>query len=93
MFWHVNCYQIGCLRKDHHGGRFLISFSGKYLAYDYCPELSHSQSERGTKRNFDHQLCRIHVPHTDKNNFGPVFIEVGTFLYLVYFICIILFPS
>ncbi|XP_015888326.2 squamosa promoter-binding-like protein 7 isoform X1 [Ziziphus jujuba] len=56
--------------------RFLISFSGKYLAYDYYHESSHFQSGEGTECSFDHQLYRIHVPHTEANNFGPVFIEV-----------------
>ncbi|XP_024027509.1 squamosa promoter-binding-like protein 7 [Morus notabilis] len=52
--------------------RFLLSFSGKYLAYDYSSASSRFQ----TASNLDHQLYRIQVPHTEADCFGPVFIEV-----------------
>lgn len=69
--------KIRCLIKDHYGVRFLVSFSGKYLAYNYNPESSHSQIEGdSTAGNLDHQLYKIHVPHTEANSFGPAFIEV-----------------
>ncbi|KAL5541765.1 hypothetical protein UlMin_009475 [Ulmus minor] len=56
--------------------RFLLSFSGKYLECDYRPASSKFQNEEASACNFDHQLCKIHVPHTEANFFGPVFIEV-----------------
>ncbi|KAL6185912.1 hypothetical protein ACLB2K_042034 [Fragaria x ananassa] len=57
--------------------RFLVSFSGKYLADNYDPESSHSQIERdSTAGNLDHQFYKIHVPHTEATSFGPAFIEV-----------------
>lgn len=78
-----NNRKIVLLNNNHHADRFLISFSGKYLAYDYCHESAHVQSKGGTECNFDHQLYRIHVPHTEANDFGPVFIEVGAYIYFV----------
>ncbi|PON80255.1 SBP-box transcription factor [Parasponia andersonii] len=56
--------------------RFLLSLSGKYLAYDYNPEYTHFQTEGSTASDFDHQFYRICVPHTEPNCFGPLFIEV-----------------
>ncbi|XP_050372378.1 squamosa promoter-binding-like protein 7 [Argentina anserina] len=57
--------------------RFLVSFSGKYLADNYDPESSHSRIERdSTAGDSDHQLYKIHVPHTEATSFGPAFIEV-----------------
>ncbi|KAL5852517.1 hypothetical protein ACOSQ3_007635 [Xanthoceras sorbifolium] len=55
--------------------RFLISFAGKYLPYDFCIASPHFQSEGGP-HTFDHQLYKIYVPHTEPNLFGPAFIEV-----------------
>lgn len=69
--------------KDHYGDRFLVSFSGKYLAYNYYPESSPSQIEGDTATNLDHQLYKIHVPQTEANRFGPAFIEVN---FLSYFL-------
>ncbi|KAM2656994.1 hypothetical protein EV1_012418 [Malus domestica] len=56
--------------------RFLVSFSGKYLAYNYSPPSSHSRIEGDTASNLDHQLCKIQVPQTDADCFGPAFIEI-----------------
>ncbi|XP_030507139.2 squamosa promoter-binding-like protein 7 [Cannabis sativa] len=56
--------------------RFLLSFSGKYLACAYSPASSHSVTDGNTTSSFDHQLYRIQVPRTEANCFGPVFIEV-----------------
>lgn len=58
--------------------RFLISFAGKYLAYDYCfPSLcGESGDTEGVPASFDHQLLKICVPHTEPDLFGPAFIEV-----------------
>ncbi|PRQ39023.1 putative transcription factor SBP family [Rosa chinensis] len=57
--------------------RFLVSFSGKYLADNYDLESSHTQIEGdSTAANIDHQLYKIHVPHTEATSFGPAFIEV-----------------
>ena len=65
------------LNKDLYGYRFLVSFSGKYLAYNYSPPSSHSRIEGDTASNLDHQLCKIQVPQTDADCFGPAFIEVN----------------
>ncbi|WCJ23596.1 squamosa promoter binding protein-like 7 [Euphorbia peplus] len=54
--------------------RLLVSFSGKYLAYDYCVALPHGQAEGCS--NLDHQLCKISIPHIKPSVFGPAFIEV-----------------
>uniref|UniRef100_A0A5B7AUV9 Putative squamosa promoter-binding-like protein 7 n=1 Tax=Davidia involucrata TaxID=16924 RepID=A0A5B7AUV9_DAVIN len=56
--------------------RFLISFSGKYLAYDYCVPLPYGKTGGDTACDFDHQLYKIYIPHTEPNLFGPAFIEV-----------------
>lgn len=63
-------------------GSFLISFAGKYLAYDYCfPSLcGESGDTEGVPASFDHQLLKICVPHTEPDLFGPAFIEVGFWL-------------
>ncbi|KAA8548538.1 hypothetical protein F0562_000195 [Nyssa sinensis] len=56
--------------------RFLISFSGKYLAYDYCVPLQYGKSGGDTACGFDHQLYKICIPHTEPDIFGPAFAEV-----------------
>lgn len=56
--------------------RFLISFAGKYLAYDYCVASPYGRMRRESGCSFDHQLYKIHVSHTEANLFGPAFIEV-----------------
>ncbi|XP_051127988.1 squamosa promoter-binding-like protein 7 [Andrographis paniculata] len=55
--------------------RFLVSFSGQYLAYD----VSISSSLRCNKSDGscpDHQLLKITVPLADANRYGPAIIEV-----------------
>ncbi|XP_075516537.1 squamosa promoter-binding-like protein 7 [Primulina tabacum] len=54
--------------------RFLVSFAGKYLAYDIC--VSSACCKKGENDNFDHQLVKIYVPQTDVDLFGPAFLEV-----------------
>ncbi|KAJ9154425.1 hypothetical protein P3X46_027759 [Hevea brasiliensis] len=54
--------------------RLLVSFAGKYLAYDYCIVLPHDRTEGCS--SLDHQLCKIFIPHVEPNLFGPAFIEV-----------------
>ncbi|KAM0962828.1 squamosa promoter-binding-like protein 7 [Malus sylvestris] len=56
--------------------RFLVSFSGKYLEYDYSPPSSHSQIDGDTASNLDHQFFQIQVPQTESDCFGPAFIEI-----------------
>lgn len=56
--------------------RLLISFGGKYLPYNYHFASSHSKIE-GDPLTFEHQLCKICVPHTEPDIFGPAFIEVN----------------
>ncbi|KAL2464095.1 Squamosa promoter-binding-like protein 7 [Forsythia ovata] len=55
--------------------RFLVSFAGRYLAYDICVSSVSCKSE-GDSSSLDHQLLKIHVPQTDPDIFGPAFIEV-----------------
>ncbi|XP_022842520.1 squamosa promoter-binding-like protein 7 isoform X1 [Olea europaea var. sylvestris] len=55
--------------------RFLVSFAGRYLAYDISVSSVACKSE-GDRSSLDHQLLKIHVPQTDPDIFGPAFIEV-----------------
>ncbi|GMP76814.1 hypothetical protein CsSME_00033330 [Camellia sinensis var. sinensis] len=55
--------------------RFLVSFAGKYLAYDYCVPPLCGDTE-GVTATFNHQLLKIYIPHTEPDLFGPAFIEV-----------------
>ncbi|GLT42027.1 hypothetical protein SLA2020_160510 [Shorea laevis] len=55
--------------------RFLISFAGKYLAYDYCVASSHVRTG-GESLMCEHQLYKIHIPHTEPDLKGPAFVEV-----------------
>ncbi|XVF38595.1 hypothetical protein REPUB_Repub20aG0115800 [Reevesia pubescens] len=55
--------------------RFLVSFAGRYLPYDYCVASSHVQSKEDSP-SCDHQLYKIYVPQTEPDLFGPAFIEV-----------------
>ncbi|CAL5415847.1 unnamed protein product [Camellia sinensis] len=54
--------------------RFLVSFAGKYLAYDYCVPPLCGDTE-GVTASFNHQLLKIYIPHTEPDLFGPAFIE------------------
>ncbi|XP_073137994.1 squamosa promoter-binding-like protein 7 [Henckelia pumila] len=54
--------------------RFLMSFAGKYLAYDIC--VSSACCKKGENDSFNHQLVKIYVPQTDVDLFGPAFVEV-----------------
>ncbi|KAF5941694.1 hypothetical protein HYC85_019336 [Camellia sinensis] len=63
--------------------RFLVSFAGKYLAYDYCVPPLCGDTE-GVTANFNHQLLKIYIPHTEPDLFGPAFIEVGFFFRIKY---------
>nr|DAD37871.1 TPA_asm: hypothetical protein HUJ06_008512 [Nelumbo nucifera] len=56
--------------------RFLVSFAGKYLAYDYCISLQHEEIDCVAAHNCDHQMYKIYIPHTEPTLFGPAFIEV-----------------
>ncbi|KAL7178044.1 hypothetical protein ACSBR2_031244 [Camellia fascicularis] len=55
--------------------RFLVSFAGKYLAYDCCVPPLCGDTE-GVTASFNHQLLKIYIPHTEPDLFGPAFIEV-----------------
>ncbi|GLT99230.1 hypothetical protein SLE2022_166820 [Rubroshorea leprosula] len=55
--------------------RFLISFAGKYLAYDNCVASSHVLT-RGESHMCEHQLYKIRIPHTEPDLIGPAFVEV-----------------
>ncbi|KAL0434564.1 UNVERIFIED_CONTAM: Squamosa promoter-binding-like protein 7 [Sesamum latifolium] len=53
--------------------RFLISFAGRYLAYNICVSSCY---EKGDVKSSDHQLLKILVPQINMDLFGPAFIEV-----------------
>ncbi|XP_042024587.1 squamosa promoter-binding-like protein 7 isoform X1 [Salvia splendens] len=53
--------------------RFLISFSGQYLAYKIRVS---SPCEKGHANSADHQLLKIYVPQIDIAFSGPGFVEV-----------------
>ncbi|KAK4388494.1 Squamosa promoter-binding-like protein 7 [Sesamum angolense] len=53
--------------------RFLISFAGRYLAYNICVSSCY---EKGDVNSSDHQLLKIFVPQINMDLFGPAFIEV-----------------
>ncbi|CAI9776841.1 unnamed protein product [Fraxinus pennsylvanica] len=55
--------------------RFLVSFSGRYLAYNICVS-SVGRKKEGDNNSADHELLKIYVPPTDLNVFGPAFVEV-----------------
>ncbi|PIN06660.1 hypothetical protein CDL12_20788 [Handroanthus impetiginosus] len=52
--------------------RFLVSFAGRYLAYNICVSSTCEKEDANT----DHQLLKIYVPQIDVDLFGPAFIEV-----------------
>ncbi|CAA3022142.1 squamosa promoter-binding 7 [Olea europaea subsp. europaea] len=54
--------------------RFLVSFGGRYLAYNIGVSSVGRKKEGDT--NADHQLLKIYVPPTDLYLFGPAFVEV-----------------
>ncbi|KAL2530713.1 Squamosa promoter-binding-like protein 7 [Forsythia ovata] len=55
--------------------RFLVSFGGRYLAYNISVS-SVGRKKEGDTNSVDHQLLKIYVPPTDLYRFGPAFIEV-----------------
>lgn len=71
----VYCYNI-MLKKDDNYSRFLVSFAGRYLPYNYCLASAHANATESSS-SCDHQLYKIYVPQTESDLFGPVFIEVG----------------
>ncbi|CAN1284035.1 Squamosa promoter-binding-like protein 7 [Linum perenne] len=79
---HPNCFEAGkpmefvaCGSNLYQSNfRLLVSFDGKYLAYDYCVGLPSGGADGNASR--DHQLCKISIPCVDPNIFGPAFIEV-----------------
>ncbi|CAH9071808.1 unnamed protein product [Cuscuta epithymum] len=54
--------------------RFLVSFSGKYLANDFCVTPC-CKIERDSS-SLDHQLMKVSVPQINADLYGPAFIEV-----------------
>ncbi|KMS96168.1 hypothetical protein BVRB_001490 [Beta vulgaris subsp. vulgaris] len=56
--------------------RSLISFAGKYLAHDYYVAFPRGKGGHDTATDYDHQFCRIYVPHTEPTYSGPAFVEV-----------------
>uniref|UniRef100_A0A803NA54 SBP-type domain-containing protein n=1 Tax=Chenopodium quinoa TaxID=63459 RepID=A0A803NA54_CHEQI len=55
--------------------RSLVSFAGKYLAHDYYVAFPRGKEDKPAI-DYDYQLCRIYVPHTEPSYFGPAFVEV-----------------
>ncbi|OVA11415.1 Transcription factor [Macleaya cordata] len=62
--------------------RFLISFAGRYLPYNYRFAISHGKTaschgnEVNSAQCCDHQIYKIYIPKTEPKLFGPAFIEV-----------------
>ncbi|GAB4851209.1 Squamosa promoter-binding-like protein [Ancistrocladus abbreviatus] len=56
--------------------RSLVSFAGKYLAHDYSAVFPHGKAVTEASVSFGHQWCKINVPYTEPDCFGPAFIEV-----------------
>ncbi|CAA0839914.1 Squamosa promoter-binding-like protein 7 [Striga hermonthica] len=79
---HPNCFEAGRPMEFVACGsdllqpkfRFLVSFAGRYLAYNIC--VSSLCCVKGDSNSFDHQLVKISVPQTDASLVGPAFIEV-----------------
>ncbi|GER50143.1 squamosa promoter-binding protein [Striga asiatica] len=79
---HPNCFEAGRPMEFVACGsdllqpkfRFLVSFAGRYLAYNIC--VSSLCCIKGDSNSFDHQLVKISVPQTDASLVGPAFIEV-----------------
>ncbi|PIN10142.1 hypothetical protein CDL12_17269 [Handroanthus impetiginosus] len=79
---HPNCFEAGRPMEFVACGsnllqpkfRFLVSFAGRYLAYNIC--VSSLCCKKGDSNGFDHQLVKISIPQTDTNLFGPAFVEV-----------------
>ncbi|KAL8161933.1 hypothetical protein V2J09_013422 [Rumex salicifolius] len=71
--------------------RSLVSFAGKYLDHTYYVAFPHDRHDGGaSSASYDHQLCRILVPHTEADIHGPAFIEVENEFGLSNFIPIII---
>ncbi|KAL6532283.1 Squamosa [Orobanche gracilis] len=79
---HPNCFEAGSPMEFVACGsdllqpqfRFLISFAGRYQAYNIC--VSSLCCMNGDGKSFDHQRVKISVPQTDASLVGPAFIEV-----------------
>ncbi|KAL3626163.1 Squamosa promoter-binding-like protein [Castilleja foliolosa] len=79
---HPNCFEAGRPMEFVACGsdllqpkfRFLVSFAGRYLAYNIC--VSSQCCKKGDNNSSDHQLVKISVPQTDASLIGPAFIEV-----------------
>nr|ABD96886.1 hypothetical protein [Tarenaya spinosa] len=56
-------------------GKFLVSFSGKYLPYNYSVISSPNQDGKSS-RCCCNKLYKINVVNSDPNLFGPAFVEV-----------------
>ncbi|XP_058077484.1 squamosa promoter-binding-like protein 7 [Magnolia sinica] len=62
--------------------KFLVSFAGRYLAYDSCISIPQGKTrschdgKEDSTHSSDHELFKIYIPSTESNLFGPVFIEV-----------------
>lgn len=84
------------LKKYYSDCRFLISFSGKYLACESSLLSPEFRSGEGNDHEFEYQFYKIHISQTQPDLFGPAFIEVGiwmNFLALFFFVKIILLVS
>ncbi|RAL44312.1 hypothetical protein DM860_015672 [Cuscuta australis] len=79
---HPTCFEAGKPMEFYVCGsnllqskiRFLVSFSGKYLANDFC--ISSCCKIERDSCSLDHQLLKVNVPRVNADLFGPAFIEV-----------------
>lgn len=76
-------FKLEVLNDSNARCRFLISFSGQYLAYDIC--VSSPSCEEGDTYSTDHQLLKIYVPQIDTALSGPAFVEAS----ITFKICIL----
>ncbi|GMI69828.1 SQUAMOSA PROMOTER BINDING PROTEIN-LIKE 7, squamosa promoter binding protein-like 7 [Hibiscus trionum] len=80
---HPSCFEAGKPMEFvacgsnflHPKFRFLVSFSGRYLPYDYRVASSHVHRKEDSP-SCDHRLYKICVPQTEPDLHGPAFIEV-----------------
>ncbi|KAK1278961.1 Squamosa promoter-binding-like protein 9 [Acorus gramineus] len=68
---------------SHPKFQFLVSFAGKYLPCNFSLAAPHGKesqtypcSEEESFGSFEHEIFKIHVPHTEAKLLGPAFIEI-----------------
>lgn len=62
--------------------RFLVSFAGRYLAYDECYAIPCERTglcndtDEDNAKQCEHQMYKIYISSTDLTLSGPAFVEV-----------------